>query len=107
MSADMDELSNKIARFQLRYNATPHAVTRVSPAQLLFQRNVTLRLDLIKPRSPAQVGKYQDKQKEYRGGTSRKFEEQDTMYAKNMVLGASWIAAVVSKQTGPVSYHML
>jgi len=34
MSADTDELSNKVARFQLRYNATPHGVTGVSPAQL-------------------------------------------------------------------------
>jgi len=53
------------------------------------------------------VGKYQAKQKEYRGGTSRKFEEQETVYAKNMGLGAPWMAAVVSKQTGPVSYRVV
>ena len=36
-------------RFLLTYRSAPYATTALSPAQLLFGRNVRTRLDLIKP----------------------------------------------------------
>ena len=41
-------LQYKLNRFLLAYRSAPHAVTELSPAQLLLGRNVKTRLDLIK-----------------------------------------------------------
>ena len=52
-------------------------------AELLFNRNLTLRLDLVRPRVNVPVRQQQERQKECYGGTDRGFVPQDTAFAKN------------------------
>ena len=60
-------LDTKVARFLFNYRSTPHTVTGVSPAELLFNRPMRTHLDLLKesPRR-GQVERYQwDQKKRY------------------------------------------
>ena len=50
-------LQHKLDRFVLAYRSVPHAVTELSPAQLLLGRNVKTRLKLIKPDVSREVNK--------------------------------------------------
>ena len=42
-------IEDRIARFLLQYRVTPHSTTRTSPAELLFGRQIRMRLDAVKP----------------------------------------------------------
>ena len=47
-------LDAKIARFLLRYRVTPHATTGLPPSELLMDRKLRTRLDLIHAESLCQ-----------------------------------------------------
>ena len=50
-------LQHKLDRFLLAYRSAPHAVTDLSPTQLLLGQNVKTRLDLITPDAMREVNK--------------------------------------------------
>ena len=53
----------KVTRFLLHYRTTPHSVTGQSPAELMFNRKLRTRLDLLKPNLGSHVRSQQENQK--------------------------------------------
>lgn len=56
-------ISDKIARFLFSYRNLPHSTTGVSPAELMFGRQLHSRLDLLKPSLESRVEDNQQRQK--------------------------------------------
>ena len=46
---DEGSLSYKLANFLLSYRTTPHATTRISPAELFMKHALHIRLGLLQP----------------------------------------------------------
>ena len=57
-------ISDKIARFLFSYRNLPHSTTGVSPAELMFGRQLRSQLDLLKPSLESRVQHNQQRQKE-------------------------------------------
>lgn len=57
-------ISDKIARFLFAYRNLPHSTTGVSPAELMFGRQLRSQLDLLKPSLESRVEHNQQRQKE-------------------------------------------
>ena len=57
-------ISDKIARFLFSYRNLTHSTTGVSPAELMFGRQLRSRLDLLKPSLESRVEDNQQRQKE-------------------------------------------
>ena len=100
-------LHTKIARFLMRYRATPHTTTQVSPAELFLGRSLRTPLDLIKPDLSGKVRKQQDKQKQYadRGTKVRTVRVGDAVFVSSVdrvqgALGCKWLAGVIVEQKG-------
>ena len=92
----------RITQFLFKYRITPQSTTGLSPAQLLMGRRLRTHLDLLHP----DISKVQDKQqKEVSGKAPRTFKVGDKLFAKDFH-GTKWIPVVVSKVTGPLSYHV-
>ena len=45
----VDSIENKVSCFLLKYRVTPHTTMRVSPAELMFGRQLRTTLDLLHP----------------------------------------------------------
>ena len=73
-------LQHKLDRFLLAYRSVPHATTDLSPAQLLLGRNVTTRLDLIKPDIQREVNK---KLLQPNNSTLKSFDHSQNVWVRN------------------------
>jgi transposase InsO family protein len=99
----------KLCRFLFAYRRTPHSVTGRSPAELLFNREIKSRLSLLKPDLESRV---HDKQQAQKYNHDKKSKERllivgDLVYARVYSRNkCSWMPAVVTRSTGPVSYEV-
>ena len=91
----------------MRYRATPHTTTQVSPAELFLGRSIRTPLDLIKPDLSGTVRKHQDKQKQYadRGTKERTVRVGDAVFVSSVdrvqgAIGCKWLAGVIVEQKG-------
>ena len=96
-------VQHKIDRFLLSYRAAPHSTTGVSPAQLLFQRNLKVRLDLIKRNLNRQVD---DKLLINKEKSMSSFHEDESVWIRNYRNGPKWVRGSIVEQTGPVLYRV-
>ena len=69
----------KLSRFLLAYRSTPQTTTGVTPAELLFNRHLRTRLDLIRPdvRQHVEGQQLSQKQQHDNTRTARQFAEGD------------------------------
>ena len=105
-----DPVQLTIDKFLFNYRMTPHTTTGVTPAELMFGRKLRSRLDLLWPSSKvaSRVSANQQRQKANHTRKPRvvDLETEDNVLVKNYSKhGASWVPAVVVRQTGPVSYQ--
>ena len=103
---DGRSLSQCLCSFLLTYRTTVHATTGVAPCELLCQRHLHTRLDLLQPDPENHVLQRQSAQKESHDGRTRlrTWTEGDTVMVLDFRHGRSWTAAVISKVLGPVTY---
>ena len=96
----------KLSRFLLAYRSTPQTTTRVTPAELLFNRRLRTRLNLVQPDVRQRVEAQQSSQKEQHDNTrtARQFAEGDKVLVKNFSPGPKWKKAHIESRTGPLSY---
>ena len=82
-------LESRLARFLLNYRTTPHATTGVSPAELMFGRQIRTRLDLLKPDFSRTVRARQEHQKKTHDAHARPRDLAigATVYTKNFGQG--------------------
>nr|XP_055048287.1 uncharacterized protein K02A2.6-like [Misgurnus anguillicaudatus] len=99
----------RLHSFLLSYRSTPHATTKVSPAYLLFGREVRTSFELIKPATLKEtVQRQQEHQVQRRNlrAKDRNFATGSAVLARNYGSGPKWVPATVEAQTGPVSYKV-
>lgn len=108
MSNSGGDTMAKLSRFLLAYRSTPQTTTGLSPAELLFNRKVRTKLDLVKPEVRERVMKRQQAQKDYHDthARDRTFAVGDRVFVKNFYAGPKWKSAEIVAKNGPVSYKV-
>ena len=104
-----DCIHTKLLRFLLQYRITPQSTTGKSPAELLNQRSVKTKLDLLHPNLQGKVQKQQSQMNmnHDKKADGRTVAVGDTVNVKNFSHGPKWMPGVVVKVTGPVSHEVL
>ncbi|XP_021370583.1 uncharacterized protein K02A2.6-like isoform X2 [Mizuhopecten yessoensis] len=99
-------LDKKLCRYLLAYRSTPQTTTGLSPAELLFNRRVRTKLDLVRPEVRERVQQQQLLQKKQHDQHTkeRHFAEGDSIFAKNFYAGPKWKSGEIVSRNGPVSY---
>ena len=80
----------RLAQILFKYRLQPHSTTGVTPAELLIGRKPRTHLDLLHPDLSKRVEDKQSSQKQYHDSTrtgERRFNEGDTVYARNFQSG--------------------
>ncbi|XP_039520330.1 uncharacterized protein K02A2.6-like [Pimephales promelas] len=99
----------RLHSFLLCYRSTPHATTKVSPASLLFNRELRTSLELLKPATLKETVLRQQRNQVQRRNLRAKditFSIGSPVLARNYGGGPKWVPATVEDQTGPVSYKV-
>ena len=80
-------------------------MTGVPPAQLLMERNLKSRFDLLKPNLTARVEQKQQRQKHCHDthAVLWKFQEGEEVYAHDFRPGHTWLPCKIVKCSGSVS----
>ncbi|XP_042150593.1 uncharacterized protein K02A2.6-like [Ixodes scapularis] len=99
-------LRTRLSRFLLSYRNTRHPTTRESPAQLMLQRHLRTRLDLLKPSVADCVASAHYRPQRQHPGQERAFTAGDQVYARDYRSGHKWQPGTVAAQTGPVSFQV-
>ena len=104
---DPGTLPTKLMRFLLSYRTTPNAMTGVSPAELLFGRELRTRLNLLRPDVSTTVQNRQGSQKQHHNKKSREqhFQEGQFVLVKDNRPEPRWIVETVLERFGNVSYQ--
>ena len=104
-----DSLQERLSKFLLRNRVTPNSTTGISPAEMLLNRHIHTRLNLLYPDIQQKVEHSQQQQKAAHDNTKPlcTFVFGDKVYAQDFsVSPCKWIPGIVSKVTGPVSYQV-
>ncbi|XP_049275984.1 uncharacterized protein K02A2.6-like [Rhipicephalus sanguineus] len=96
----------KLNKFLLAYRNTPHVTTHEAPANLLLGRRLRTRLDVLKPAVGERVAYEQFKQTVNRRCRVREVSVGDHVLARNYRGQPKRMPAVVTAQSGPVSFRV-
>jgi transposase InsO family protein len=101
-------LSTRLSRFLLRYRITPHSSTGSTPAELMWGRTLRSQLDLLLPDMDRKMQQTLDCQRRSHDArsTERRFDLNDTVYARNYGPGPLWLPGLVIGQQGSVMYEI-
>ena len=88
-------IESKVSRFLFRYRVTPHSTTGVTPAELMFNRQLRTCLDLLQPDVGQNVRHNQNRQKRDHDTHSRDrgFIVGDTVYVQSFDGTNKWVPA--------------
>ncbi|XP_057695377.1 uncharacterized protein K02A2.6-like [Corythoichthys intestinalis] len=106
-SQGQSTLHQRLHEFLLKYRTSVHATTKVSPASLMFSREIRTGMDLLKPPTLSEIVQMdQQKQVKYRDlhSKNRVFAPGDSVMARSYQSKEKWAPATIIAQTGPVSY---
>ena len=90
-------LQHRLAGFLLAYRTTPHATTNVAPCELLMNRKIHTRLDLLNPDVESRVVKNVARKKAMHDvhAKAREFLVGQQVMLRNLRDGPKWILGVV------------
>lgn len=97
-------ISQKICSFLLSYRTTPHTATRCTPAELLMNRRLRTRLDLLRPDLRKKVSKPSKLQPT---APKRQLSVGDPVLVQDYRKSQDpWVKGVVVTKLGPVTYRV-
>ena len=99
----------RVCKFLTRYRCTPHSTTGLSPAELMFGRNIRTHIDLLHPYLHEHVTRKQTAQKiqHDKHAVDRDISVGDDVFVRNFSLhGGKWLPGLVVECTGPLSYKV-
>ena len=97
----------RLQRTLFSYRSQPQSTTGVTPAELLLNRKLRTKLDLLHPDLSSKVAEKQWKQQEKGSNRSeRKFEPGDQCLVRNYRSGDKWIAGKVHRCLGPRNFEV-
>ena len=100
-----NSIQEKLSKYLFKYRIT----MGIAPAELLMNRRLRSKLDLVYPDVAERVGTRQLKQKltHDNGNPVRNLNIGDKVYVRNLPNSdPKWLAGTVTKVTGPLSYHV-
>jgi transposase InsO family protein len=97
-----DTLQQRLDRFLLAYRRTPQSTTGVAPAELLMNRTLRTRLDLLRPSLASTVIKKQEKWPAV-NKRDRSFDVDDSVWTRNYSNGNPWIRGSILNKSSPHS----
>ena len=96
--------TEKLARFLLSYQTTPHTATGCPPAEILMGRRLRMRLELLRPDLSARM---EQKSRRMNPMVRRGFEVGEPVMAKDYRnRGSVWTKGVTQDRFGPVTYRV-
>ena len=101
------DVETALARFLFHYRNTPHSTTGVSPAELLFGRQLRTHNTLLRPSISDRITKAQHRQKLAHDvrAKQRTFRLTDPVYVKNFNRqGPEWLPGEITTIHGPHSF---
>ena len=103
---DSGTVPQKLARFLLTFQTTPHAM---APAELFLKRQVRTQLDLLKPSVEGHVRDRQMEQKRYhdRHVQERSFQVGQPVLARKLREGEKFVRGSVIRKLGPANYEIM
>ena len=99
-------IETRVSRFLFAYRNTPHSTTNVSPAMLMFNRQLRSHLDLFKPGIEPTVLNWQFHQQLNHDlhAKDQQFQIGDNVLVENFSHGPKWLASTVKEIQGPLTY---
>ena len=106
--SDGGSLEMKLYQFLLAYRTTPNSTTKLSPAELLFNRQLRTRISMMTPSVESSVVNKQAYQKSFhdRRGRWRRLEVGQTVLVENPAGGTKWVSGVIIEKLGSTSYEV-
>ena len=96
-SNSKESIQTIVNRFLFAYRITPQTVTGKAPSELLMNRKLNSRLNLLKPDENCQQRKQP---------WIRSFNAEDKVWVRNYGKGEKWMAGKIIQKTGPISYKV-
>lgn len=95
----------KLSPVLLRYQTTPHSMTKVPPAELLMKRRLHTQLNRLVPSRADCIRTKQSQKMATHNYYTKEMEilEDHVVYAKDSQYKKAWMQGTVMKKTGPVS----
>jgi hypothetical protein len=102
-----ESINTQLSRLLFTFRHTPSTATGRSPSEVLFRQKPRTRLNMRKPDISVTWQRAAEKMKATRtGGKDREFEVGNRVIARSYREGEKWLAGIISKKTGPVSYEV-
>ena len=102
---DSCSVAKKLSNFLMAYRNAPHCTTNETPAKLFIGRDLSSRLDLVKPDIRREVEQKQCEMRERRNSALRKFEPGQSVSIRDYRKHHDrWTSGNIVAKTGPVSY---
>ncbi len=101
MNSPAANLKKVVQNFLLHYRNTPHPTKGKSPAELMFNRQLNTRLSQLRP----------ERKSAKEGGDvllkgTRKFEPNESVWARNYATTRKWLKGVITEVVGPLTYRV-
>ena len=95
----LGSIESRLGRLLSRYRVTPQSTTRVSPVELMFERKLRTRLDLLQPDLEEWVRHQQAKQKQNHDAHAkhRAFEVSMVVYVLNNHGTPKWLPEIIQQ----------
>ena len=102
-------LETRLSRFLFKYRITPHTVTGVAPAEVMFGRRLRTHLDSLKPNLSKKVNHGKEHQKHWYSlrVNQREFRVGDLVYARNYATGPKWLPGRIVESSGNVLFTVV
>ena len=91
-----ESIQTAVSRFLFNYRITPQTTTGKGPCELLMNRQLNSRLNIIKPN----IG---ENRTDY---VVRSFVKDDLVWVRNYARGEKWISGQITQKTGTISYKV-
>ena len=106
---DSGSFETRLARFLLVYRSTPNTTTGESLAELLFHRQIRIRLSLITPNVSTTIANKQADQKSDhdRRGKERQFELNQSVLVEDHTSNSKWTPDIILSRLGLMNYEVL
>ena len=106
-----EPIQDKLSKFLFKYRITPHVTTGIPPCELLMNRRLRSRFDLLHP--DTMISERVEHKQQVQGAIRntnkplRQFKIGDTVFAEDFTSSKQkWIEGTITDITGPLSYKI-
>ena len=99
-------LETRLSRFLFKYRNTPHTITGLTPAEVIFGRRLHIHLDNLKPDLERRAYYKQDCQRQWYNihTKQREFKCGELVFVRNYSAGMKWLPGKIIESHGNVMF---